>query len=139
MLFINCYTFEWNSVSYRCSLQPANSCFVSLSSCFASLIGQGPSNHTSLLYELLVSVLWFTLSFGEVSKTCIKMHKMRRHTYTRKKFNSFYSFVYFVFPAFINNPSNFEINRLIKLVVSGMFLLQYSASFITFSSLLSHF
>ena len=33
-----------------------------------------PSNHIAPLYELLVSVLWLTLSFGEVSKTCRRMH-----------------------------------------------------------------
>ena len=33
-----------------------------------------PSNHIALLYELLVSILWLTLSFGEVSKTCRRMH-----------------------------------------------------------------
>ena len=37
-------------------------------------IWQGPSNHTPPLYELLVSVLWLTLSFDEVSKTCRRMH-----------------------------------------------------------------
>ena len=33
-----------------------------------------PSNHIAPLYELLVSVLWLTLSFGEVPKTCRRMH-----------------------------------------------------------------
>ena len=33
-----------------------------------------PSNHIAPLYELLVSVLWLTLSFGKVSKTCRRMH-----------------------------------------------------------------
>ena len=33
-----------------------------------------PSNHIAPLYELLVSVLWLTLSFDEVSKTCRRMH-----------------------------------------------------------------
>ena len=33
-----------------------------------------PSNHIAPLYELLVSVLWLTLSFFEVSKTCRRMH-----------------------------------------------------------------
>ena len=37
-------------------------------------IGQGPLNHTPPLYELLASILWLTLSFGEVSKTCREMH-----------------------------------------------------------------
>ena len=39
-----------------------------------------------------------------------------------------------IFPAVIDNPNNFEINRMIKLVVSGMFLLPYSASLMSFSS-----
>ena len=34
-----------------------------------------PSNHIAPLYEPLVSVLWVTLSFGEVLKTCRRMHK----------------------------------------------------------------
>ena len=33
-----------------------------------------PSNHIAPLYELLFSVLWLTLSFGEVPKTCRRMH-----------------------------------------------------------------
>ena len=33
-----------------------------------------PLNHIAPLYELLVSVLWLTLSFGEVSKTCRRMY-----------------------------------------------------------------
>ena len=33
-----------------------------------------PSNHIAPLYELFVSILWLTLSFGEVSKTCRRMH-----------------------------------------------------------------
>ena len=37
-------------------------------------IGQGPSNHSPPLYELLVSVVWLRLSFGKVSKTCRRMH-----------------------------------------------------------------
>ena len=36
-------------------------------------IGQGPLNHIPALYELLSSVLWLTLSFGEVSMTCRRM------------------------------------------------------------------
>ena len=31
---------------------------------------QGLSNHVSFLWKLLVLVLWFTLSFGEMPKTC---------------------------------------------------------------------
>ena len=37
-------------------------------------IRQGTSNHAPPLYELLVSVVWLTLSFGEVSKTCKRMN-----------------------------------------------------------------
>ena len=33
-------------------------------------IGQRPLNHTPPLYELLPSLQWLTLSFGEVSMTC---------------------------------------------------------------------
>ena len=65
-------TFESNSVSYFpiCPLQPNQQLF-----CITeSDIGQGPFNHTPPLYELLVSVLRLTLSFGEVSKTCRRMH-----------------------------------------------------------------
>ena len=38
-----------------------------------SNIGQVPSNHTPPLYELLAPVLWFALTFGEVSETCRRM------------------------------------------------------------------
>ena len=34
-----------------------------------------------------------------------------------------------IFPAVIYDLNNFEMNRVIRLVVSGMFLLPYSASF----------
>ena len=39
-----------------------------------------------------------------------------------------------IFSALIDNPNNFEINRLIMLVVSGMFLLPCSAPLMCFSS-----
>ena len=44
--------------------------------------------------------------------------------------NSFF----LTFPALTDNRNNFEINSLIKLVVSEMFLLPYSASLMSFSS-----
>ena len=44
-----------------------------------------------------------------------------------------------IFPDLIENTSNFEINRLIRLVVCGMFQLLYSDSLMTFSSFQSHF
>ena len=100
-------------------------------------IRQGPSNHTSPLYELLVSVLWLTLSFGEVSKTCIILGDTVDILTSDR--NLVFLFVYFVFPALIDIPSNFEINRLIRFVVSGIFLLPCSASLMSFSSFLSHF
>ena len=60
-------TFESNSVSFFPTTQ--------LLLCVTeSNIGQGPSNHTPPLYEVLASVVWLTLSFGEVSKTCRRMH-----------------------------------------------------------------
>ena len=37
-------------------------------------------------------------------------------------------------PALTDNPINLEINNLVSLVVTGMFLLPYSASFKNFSS-----
>ena len=37
-------------------------------------IGQGSLNHTPPPYELLPSVLWLALSFGEVSMTCRRMY-----------------------------------------------------------------
>ena len=46
----------------------------------------------------------------------------------------FYFFIYFVFSALIDNTSNFENDRLIRLVVSGMFLLPYFASLMSDSS-----
>ena len=39
-----------------------------------------------------------------------------------------------IFPALTDNPNNFEINRPIRLVVSGMFLLPYFALLLSFSS-----
>ena len=60
-----------------------------------------------------------------------------------------------IFPALINDPSkdvkelaklsnildpsNFEIKRMIRIVESGMFLVPYSASLVSFSSFYSHF
>ena len=52
-------------------------------------IGKKPLSHTLPLYELLPSVLGLTLSFGEVSVTCRRMHKKFRdrfhcrHAYIR--------------------------------------------------------
>ena len=37
-------------------------------------IRQGPLNYTPLLYDLLLSLMWLTLSFGEVSETCRTTH-----------------------------------------------------------------
>ena len=48
-------------------------------------------------------------------------------------------FLSFIFPALIGNPNNFEIIRLTRLVVSRMFLLPYSVSFMSFSSYWSFF
>ena len=45
-----------------------------------------------------------------------------------------FSFLKIIFPALIDIQSNFEISRLIRLVVSGMFLLPCSASLMCFSS-----
>ena len=44
------------------------------------------------------------------------------------------NFLKIIFPSLIDCPNNFEINRLIRLVVSGMFLLPYSASLMSFPS-----
>ena len=96
-------------------------------------IGQGPSNHAPLLYKLLVLVLRFTLSLGDVKdlqKNALKIQG------TRSKVDIFTSdktFVLFflkkiIFPALIDNPNNSEIYRMIRLVVHRMFLLPYSAS-----------
>ena len=38
--------------------------------------------------------------------------------------NSFFFLI--IFPALIDDPSSFEIKRMIRLVVSGMFLIPYS-------------
>ena len=92
-------------------------------------IEQGPSNHTAPFYELLVSVLRLTLSFGEVSTYC-------RHTYIRQKF----SFFKIIFTALTDRQNNFnEINRLFKLVVSRMFLLPCSVSLMCFFFILVSF
>ena len=47
--------------------------------------------------------------------------------------NSFFFLI--IFPALIDDPSSFEIKRMIRLVVSGMFLIPYSF----FSSFQFHF
>ena len=51
-------------------------------------------------------------------------------------FTSDKSFFFFliIFRALIDNPNNFEINRRIRLVVSGMFLLPYFALLLSFAS-----
>ena len=92
-----------------------------------------PVNYWFQYYDLI--------KFGELSYTCIRMHQkfrghLRLQTYLHQvKIQFFlYLFSYFVFPALIDNLSNFEIKRLIRLVLSGMFRLPYSASFISFSS-----
>ena len=68
-----CNTFDSNSLSFipNYSLQPTNNYHWKR---------YRPSNHTAPLYELLVSVLWLTLSFSQVSKICRRMHlKFREH------------------------------------------------------------
>ena len=52
-----------------------------------------------------------------------------RHAYIRQKFSLFY-----YFSCLIGNPNNFEINRLTRLVVNGMFPLPYTTSLMRFSS-----
>ena len=76
---------------------------------------QGPSNHAPLLWELLVLVMWFTLNCGELSKTCRRISKNFSFDFFKKE--------KIIFPALIDNPNNFENNRMIRLLVSGMFLL----------------
>ena len=60
-------------------------------------------------------------------------HLKRYGTGTVKPYSTF--FFNFIFPASIDNPNNLEIVRLIRLVVSGVFLLPPSASLIFFSLL----
>ena len=94
-------------------------------------MGQGPSNHTQPPYELLVSILSLTLNVGEVSKTCRRMHQKFRGLVPLSIYlHQIIFFFNFIFPALIGDPNNFEIVRLIRLVVSGMFLLPSSASLI---------
>ena len=64
---IECDTFDSNSKLVSATNQH-------LLCITESNIGQGPSNHKLPLYELLVWILWLTLSFGEVWETCIRMH-----------------------------------------------------------------
>ena len=110
--------------SPSCSLQPGNSCFTSWMRYVTSW--QGPSNHAPLLWELLLLVLWFTLNCGELSKTCRRISKNFSFDFFKKE--------KIIFPALNDNPNNFENNRMIRLVVSGMFLLPYSALIMSFSS-----
>ena len=101
-----------------------------------SNIRQGRSIHTPPLSELLVSSVW--LSFGEVWKTlaeeCTKNFGDKFHYRDTSS-----SFFWIIFPALIDNPNNLEINRLITLVVSGIILLPYAVSLMSFSSFYSHF
>ena len=64
-----CDTFESKSVSlYQVTL-----CKQTTVACVTeSDIGQGTSNHTPPLYELLISVVWFTLNFGRPAEECTK-------------------------------------------------------------------
>ena len=48
-------------------------------------------------------------------------------------------FLNLIFLALIDNPNNIKINRLIWLVVSGMFLLPQSATFMSLVSFLVNF
>ena len=46
---------------------------------------QGPSNHAPFLWKLLVLVLWFILSFGEMSKTCRRIRNNFSFDFVLKK------------------------------------------------------
>ena len=78
------------------------------------------------------------VKFQRPAKQCTK------HLWTCSTVNKLASdkksfFFNFIFPALIDNQNNFEISRLIRLAVSGMFLLPYSASLMSFSSFCSYF
>ena len=117
-------TFELKFVSFfpSCPLQSTNSCFASL----IGDIAQGPLNQTPFLYEILASALWLTLSFVKCERPaeeCIKNLGDTFHckyTYIREKLVFCLSFT---FPTLIDNSNNIEINGLIRLVISGVFLL----------------
>ena len=59
-----CSTFEWNSwIVFSKLLSASNQQLFCITE---GNIGQEPSNHVPLLYKLLVLLLWFTLSLGDV-------------------------------------------------------------------------
>ena len=117
-------------------LQSNNSCFASLKAIsdgdFQTIINS-PMNYWFQYCDLH----WTLVMCQRPAEECTKnledsLHC--RHTCIRQTF-----FFNIIFPALIDNLNNFEIIRLIRLVVSGMFLHPYSASLMSFSSFWSYF
>ena len=113
-------------------LQPTNSCFASLKPISDGTFKPWTTGFSTVTYM----ELWW--KFQRPAKECTK------HLWTCSTVNMLASdkksfFFDFIFPALIGNQNNFEISRLIRLAVSGMFLLPYSASLMSFSSFCSYF
>ena len=116
-----------------CLLFPTNSCFASLK----AISDKDLKPYTSLNYWFQYCVQYCDLRWALVkcqrpSEECTKNLGDTfdcRHAYIRQKFSLFY-----YFSCLIGNPDNFEINRLTRLVVNGMFPLPYTTSLMRFSS-----
>ena len=102
-----------------CSLQPTINWFVSLKAISDrdhKTIHHPSMNHW-FQYCDLIKVWWSVKG----------LHKNALYIFASDKNLALFKFIF-------DNPSNFEINRLIRFVASRMFLLSYSASLISFSS-----
>ena len=123
-----CDTFGLNSVSFfpSCSLQPINSYFASLKAILEKDLQTmlHPSmnywfQYTNLHQALLKSQrpAEESLKFRAHVPLSANLHQVKIY------FFFFFFFFLIIFFALIDDPNNFEINRLIRSVVNGVFLL----------------
>ena len=112
-------------------LQPTNSCFVSLKPISDGIFKPWTTGFSTVTYM----ELWW--SFKDLQNNALNICGHVPLSTNLHQIKSF--FFNFIFPALIDNQNNFEISRLIRLAVSGMFLLPYSASLMSFSSFCSYF
>ena len=111
-------------------IQPTNSCFASLKAIWAGTCKPYSTPNMNYWFQYC-DLHWPLVKCQRPAEECTKnlgdtFHC--RHTYIR----SFFFFFNFIFPALIDNPNNFEIVRLVRLVVSGMFLHPSSPSLVFF-------
>ena len=128
-----CNTFDSSSVSFipSCSLQPGNNCF-----CYTeSDIDLQTILHSSMNYWFLCcDLLKDLVKCRRPAEECtinLRDAFHCRHTYIKNLAFFFKKKI----SVLIDNRNNFEINGLIMLVVSGMFLLPCSAPLMCFSSI----